>query len=128
MAALPAIQAQAPVQRVGSNLRRQCSTLPAAWCPQPRVPAMQDAKQPDAGIAVPPVRDVANYADTNANALPPEARYSQLDPTTTAYFRYQDRYGSQTTAQVVEDYDMDSEDEAWLSKYNCKVCVFMDMC
>ena len=41
-------------------------------------------------IHVPEVRDVEDYDDTVLPALHDVPRYSQLDPKTSAYFRYQD--------------------------------------
>ena len=39
-------------------------------------------------IHVPQVRDVEDYDETNGQATRDVPRYAQLDPTTSAYFRY----------------------------------------
>lgn len=40
-------------------------------------------------IYIPPVREIADYDTTNRAAMADVPRYSQLDPATAAYFRYQ---------------------------------------
>ena len=84
------------------------------------------AAAPVPSIAVPQVRPVLDYAQANAAVLKPGGgtrRYNEIDPVTTAYIRSQeDVFAPQTMEQVLMDYDMDEQDEQWLSKHNAKVC------
>lgn len=64
---------------------------------------------------------MADYQKTNLTALQDVPKYSELDPTTATYFHYTDVLLGQTVVQAVSSYDMDEEDEQWLTKTKAKV-------
>ncbi|KAG1663917.1 hypothetical protein FOA52_002233 [Chlamydomonas sp. UWO 241] len=84
-------------------------------------PAKGKGGQLEPSIAVPQVRDVADYAENQAALSTNSTKYRDIDPATTAYIRNQDLFAPQTMEQVLTDYDMDEEDGVWLAKYNAKV-------
>ncbi len=72
-------------------------------------------------IHVPQVRPVADYEQTQQQALRDNPTYSTLDPTQATYLRYNDLTAKQTMTEVLTDYDMDEMDEACLAKIKAKV-------
>ncbi len=97
-----------------THTRFHVSALPQAAAQERAAPAAPV-------IAIPRVRDVADYESGNLKALRAVPRYAALDPTTAPYFRNQDMWVRQTVAQVLADYDMDELDQAFLSKLQAKV-------